>query len=884
MIQISTNILRKTICTIIIAIILTPTILSVTNTTTANIQDKTIITSGQCKKGYRYNVQGWVYIHIEGESYERGYQYGYLASGEIVDMINRWGNWGHKEDITKLFILKNRPEKYDELSEQWWNIIRRRGMRFFWDQIPEEYQQEIKGIADGVSDRGGTVHGRLVDHIDILSLNVVEETRQTIQKLGKIGRPFKWAFNLIKGLLKGMTKDENLFGHCNGFIATGDATVDGRIVMSHSTIFPPNYILQRANIILDVQPSKGNRFVMTCFPGYIWSSEDYYQNEQGILLMETTLWPWEGPWKIKGTKPVGIRARRAIQYSNSIDEVIQSFLDGNNGLYQNDWVMGNTKTGEIASLELGLYNHAITRTKNGFLWSSNNAKNDKVRWELFSFFGLGIPGRIFFRNFRPNPRDIKFKELGEKFYGKINVSVVKKIMSTPPISDLPIDCKITDSKLVEELGLWAHMGKLDGTTFVPKQKDQEQLKGLTDIPASGWVKVFASKSKPNDIKTISMEDISEQNSELVWTYETGETRNVDFALITGSTDSIYAASSSSEIYAVDANIGELIWKHPIGKSCFTPLISDNLVFIATDKGLAAIDKDIGTVQWEQKIGRISSKPVITKNSVIAGFSNGEICGFDIDSGKVEWSCCFSESPSISEVNGNIIYICSENSCYAFDIANKKVLWEYETNGVVTASPKISDKTVYLGSWDGNIHAINSKSGELRWKFETGWGIDSTPTVDDGMVFVGSLDNRFYALDEDSGVLVWCFQCKSAVHSSPVVYGDLVFFGSDDGIFYALDKKTGNPDWSFTPGFSIKNNDVNNFVTTPILCDPVVENGVVYVSAKGNIYALDAQTIEIPNIPKTAGSHNNNNLIMMLIIVAISMLMISFVIFIKNKLF
>ncbi len=870
-------------CTIIITIILLPTLISTTNTTTATIQDKTTITSGHYQKGYRYNVQGWVYIHIEGEPYERGYQYGYLASGEIVDMINRWSNWGHREDITKLFIFKNQPAKYDELSEQWWNIIRKRGMRFFWNQIPEEYQQEIKGIADGVSDRGGTVHGRLVDYIDILSLNVVEETRQTIQKSGGIGRPFKWAFGLIKGLIKGLKKEESLFGHCNGFIATGDATVDGRIVMSHSTIFPPNYILQRANIILDVEPSKGHRFVMTCFPGYIWSSEDYYQNEQGILLMETTLWPWEGPWKVKGTKPVGVRARRAIQYSNSIDDVIQSLLDGNNGLYQNDWVMGDTKTGEIASLELALYNHAITRTNNGFLWSCNNAKDDKVRWELFSLFGLGIPGRIFFRKFRPSTRDIKFEELGQKFYGRINVSVVKKIMSTPPISDLPIDCKITDSKLVEDLGLWVHMGKLDGSTFKPKQKDQEQLKGLTEIPGAGWVKLFASKSQPTDIKNTNTVASTEKNSELIWTYQTGNTRNIDYALITGSADSLYAASSSSEIYALDASLGKLIWKQPIGKNSFIPLISKNLVFIATDSGLMAIDKEKGTIRWEQKIGEISSKPVIIKDVVIAGFSNGDICGFDIDSGKVEWSYTFSESTAISEANSNTIYIGSGDKCYAFDIIKKELLWEYETNGVITAPPKISGKTVYLGSWDGNIYAIDSNSGTLRWKYETGWGIDSTPEISDGMVFVGSLDNKFYAVNEKTGEMEWYFQCKSAIHSSPAAYGEYVFFGSDDGKLYALDKKTGEPSWSFTPGFSIKDSDVDNFVTTPILCDPVVEDGIVYISAKGNIYALDAQTIEIPHVEKTAGSHHDNNLMMIIVIVAIVLLIASLVIVIrKNK--
>ena len=57
-------------------------------------------------KGYRYNIMGWVYIHIEGEPYERGYQYGYLASDEIVDMMNRWSNWGYYQKILRRLNLE----------------------------------------------------------------------------------------------------------------------------------------------------------------------------------------------------------------------------------------------------------------------------------------------------------------------------------------------------------------------------------------------------------------------------------------------------------------------------------------------------------------------------------------------------------------------------------------------------------------------------------------------------------------------------------------------------------------------------------------------------------------------------------------------------------
>ena len=38
-------------------------------------QDSKHISSGNYGKGYRYNIQGWTYLHLEGTPYERGYQY-----------------------------------------------------------------------------------------------------------------------------------------------------------------------------------------------------------------------------------------------------------------------------------------------------------------------------------------------------------------------------------------------------------------------------------------------------------------------------------------------------------------------------------------------------------------------------------------------------------------------------------------------------------------------------------------------------------------------------------------------------------------------------------------------------------------------------------------
>ncbi len=847
--------MKRTASFIIVLVLIA--ILIIPNDLAAGGEDELeIISSGTYGKGQRYNIQGWVYVHIEGEPYERGYQYGYLTAAEIVDMIKRWSNWGHREDFMKIFVLKNLPGKYDELSKTYWNLCKNRAMRFFWDQYPEEYQQEIKGIADGVRARGGTAHGQLVDYKDIFTLNEIEETRETFNNPGGRGQPLRTLFNKLKGAVKSLLKGtgfeeigrENYeTGNCMAFLATGDATSDGGIVFSHSTIFPPNYIPQRANIILDVQPSKGHRFIITVFPGYIWSSEDYYQNDCGILLAETSIWPPVGPWKVRGTTSVGVRARRAIQYSESIDDVIDSMLDGNNGLYPADWVMGDTKTGEIASLELGLYSHAITRKKDGFLWSCCNAKDAKVRWDLWSVYGFGIPGRILrvlppFK-YTPSPDDKKFEELGNKYYGAIDVEVVKEIMAASPISNLPIDCKITDSKLVEDLSLWAFMGKPDGDHFKPKPEDQEELKGLTEVPGAGWVRLYGGQSKSSSIESKNGVIDTKNNEAVLWTFETEDTRNIDYASCIVSDGVLNVATSTGKIYALDSTSGRLRWDDNISDRPVMSAASDDMLFIGSSEGLYAFDKKSGSIQWEQLIDGVTSKPVVSDDMVIASFSNGEVYLFDKDSGETVWSDRLPGNAVVSEVDDEAVYIGSGDSCYAFDINDKKIVWEYETDGAITTSPKISGNTVYFGSWDGNLYAIDTASGEEKWIYETGWGIDTTPAIEEDMVFFGSTDNNFYALDENTGELKWHFTCKAAIHSSPAVYGEYVFFGSDDGRFYALNKEDGDLEWSFTPGYSIKDDDVNNYITTPILSDPVVEDGVVYFGAKGTVYALDAQTVE-----------------------------------------
>ena len=102
-----------------------------------------------------------------------------------------------------------------------------------------------------------------------------------------------------------------------------------------------------------------------------------------------------------------------------------------------------------------------------------------------------------------------------------------------------------------------------------------------------------------------------------------------------------------------------------------------------------------------------------------------------------------------------------------------ILWEFKTGDQVTSSPAIgSDGTVYVGSWDSKLYALNGKSGVKLWEFETGGWADSSPAIgSDGTVYVGSWDDGLYAIKTDSKGLAkspWPMRGQNARHTGRVM--------------------------------------------------------------------------------------------------------------------
>ncbi len=156
-------------------------------------------------------------------------------------------------------------------------------------------------------------------------------------------------------------------------------------------------------------------------------------------------------------------------------------------------------------------------------------------------------------------------------------------------------------------------------------------------------------------------------------------------------------------------------------------------------------------------------------------------------------------------------------------------WVFSTDGPIHSSPAVANGTVYIGSKDGKLYALDTATGAKRWEYQTGSWVQSSPAIVNGVVYFGSNDGKLYALDAHSGEKLWDFQTRYPIMSSPAVADGIVYFGADDYYIYALDAATGVKLWDFD-------------AKGPVKSAPTVANGIVYVGSGSSFwYALHAQS-------------------------------------------
>ena len=326
---------------------------------------------------------GWTFVHLEGRPSDIGFQHGYLLAPEIQDMLK----------VTEL------EETHDNAKD--WAFFRDAARTMMWPRIDPEYREELQGIVDGANAKGVKL-----DLWDLVAMNGAEEWEYYVKQYDK-EHGIQPAASLVAP------------EHCSAFVATGSYTSDGKIVIAHNNW--TGYLDgQRWTIIFDILPVKGSRMLMDGLPGFIHSADDFVVNSAGIAITETTIGGFSG-YDPSGI-PEFVRARKAAQYSSSIDDFARIMKQGNNGGYANNWLLADVNTNEIASLELGLKNVTLERKKDGYIVGSNFPVNEKLVREETDFDVKDMSASA-------NARHLRWEQLMAENKGKIDVAAAQRFLA-----------------------------------------------------------------------------------------------------------------------------------------------------------------------------------------------------------------------------------------------------------------------------------------------------------------------------------------------------------------------------------------------------------------------------------------------------------------------
>ncbi|KLU16031.1 MULTISPECIES: outer membrane protein assembly factor BamB [Xenorhabdus] len=274
--------------------------------------------------------------------------------------------------------------------------------------------------------------------------------------------------------------------------------------------------------------------------------------------------------------------------------------------------------------------------------------------------------------------------------------------------------------------------------------------------------------------------------------------------LTVSGDRLYVGTEQAKVIALDTTNGKVEWESTVaGEALSRPVVSDGFVLIHTGNGmLQALNETDGSIAWSVNMEtpslsvRGESAPAVAYGAAIVGGDNGRISAVLLSEGQLIWQ------QRISQVTGST---------------------EIDRLNDVDMSPVISDNVIYAIAYNGNLVAMDMRSGQIIWKRDLGSVHDMVVT--DSNIFIVDQDDRILSLRKSDGVTLW--SQNDLMHrnlTAPEMYNGYLVVGDAEGYLHWL---------NMADGKFVAQNKVDS---SGLLSRPVVASDKLMLQAKdGTVY-------------------------------------------------
>lgn len=273
--------------------------------------------------------------------------------------------------------------------------------------------------------------------------------------------------------------------------------------------------------------------------------------------------------------------------------------------------------------------------------------------------------------------------------------------------------------------------------------------------------------------------------------------------------------------------------HPTG-----PIVSGDRVYFGSVKGtVTALDRASGEPVWEKQLESSEAKRMsvpLLHGGRLYVCRGKTVHVLDPQSGDRLGgiSLASTSQTTLTAADGTVFFV--DGNVRAVDGKTGKGVWKFTDDMFFDSGVAVADGTVYVGSNNGTLYALEAGSGAKQWKSDAGGEIKTPPVVTNGTVYVGTIDGPFLAVDAEDGTEQWRTSSGRYIHSPAVGEGVVVVNPDDEDGIRAYDAASGEEQWTYR--------GVSGFLGANPANAPAIADGTV-ILARDNVHAVDLQTGE-----------------------------------------
>jgi outer membrane protein assembly factor BamB len=376
-----------------------------------------------------------------------------------------------------------------------------------------------------------------------------------------------------------------------------------------------------------------------------------------------------------------------------------------------------------------------------------------------------------------------------------------------------------------------------------------------------------------EIKVAPLQPVSQQvDTRIKWERSVGDGIGDYFSRLnpTVAYGKVFAADRQGLVKAFDKETGETLWQVDLHSlieinegsddswfgglfaSPFPARIAGGLVaqynklFLGTENGdVVALDTETGKLVWHAEVGNeVTSDPAVGDGMVVVHTTGGKVISLSADTGEQNWTFEYqtptltlrgASAPTI--VSGGVILGDASGKASVLIGTSGQQAWtqtvgeptgatELESLADIDANPVVVGGVIYMIAYNGELVALELRSGEVRWKRD--YSSYENLLVDTGSIYLTDADSHVFGLDIQGGIEQWSNnELFGRALTGPKKVGNYLALGDFEGSLHILSANSGEIVGRMELGGD------------GIYAQPVSDGNTLYVQTRdGDLYAIE----------------------------------------------